>query len=179
MEKLIQELLRKIGEDPSREGLKETPRRVAQAWEKFTEGYKIDPKKIVTTFDHEEYDEMIVVKSTEFYSLCEHHLLPFFGRVSVGYVPNKRIIGLSKIPRIIEVFARRLQNQERMTKQIADTLQELLAPKGVGVVVTATHLCSRMRGVEKESAEMVTSSITGLFKKDPRTREEFLRLTGN
>lgn len=176
MEKLVRAFLKKIGEDPSREGLRETPRRVAASWKKLTEGYNINPKKIVTTFDNEAYDEMIVVKSIEFYSMCEHHLLPFFGRVSVGYVPNQRIVGLSKIPRIIDIFARRLQNQERMTKQIADTLQELLAPKGVGVIVTATHLCARMRGVEKESAEMVTSSLTGLFKKDPRTREEFLRL---
>lgn len=178
MEKLIRELLVKIGEDPTREGLKETPRRVAKAWQTLTEGYDVDPKKIVTTFASEDYDEMIVVKNVEFYSLCEHHLLPFFGRVSVGYIPDKRIVGLSKIPRIVEMYARRLQNQERMTKQIADTLQSILKPRGVGVIVTATHLCTRMRGVEKEAAEMVTSSLTGLFKKDPRTREEFLRLTG-
>jgi GTP cyclohydrolase I len=178
MEKLIRDLLKKIGEDPTREGLAETPRRVAAAWEKLSEGYKMDPKEVVTTFSAENYDEMIVVKNIEFYSLCEHHLLPFFGRVTVGYIPGKKIIGLSKIPRLVEIYSRRLQNQERMTRQIADSLQDLLKPKGVGVIVSGTHLCTRMRGVEKENAEMVTSALTGLFKKDPKTREEFLRLAG-
>ena len=178
MEDIIKKLLEGIGEDPTREGLRETPRRSAAAWKKLTEGYGKDPSELITTFASEDYDEMVIVKHIEFHSLCEHHLLPFFGRVSVGYIPNEKIIGLSKIPRLVDIFARRLQNQERMTTQIADTLQELLAPKGVGVIVTANHLCTRMRGVEKEGLDMVTSSLTGLFKKDPKTREEFLRLAG-
>lgn len=179
MEKIIRELLKKLGENPDREGLAGTPRRVAESFIQMTEGYREDPRKIITAFSKEKYDEMIVVKNIEFYSLCEHHLLPFFGKVSVGYIPGKKIIGLSKIPRLVNIFARRLQNQERMTLQIADTLNDLLKPKGVGVIVTAAHLCTRMRGVEKESAEMVTSALTGIFKKDPRTREEFLQLSNN
>ncbi len=178
MEKLIKELLQKIGEDPKREGLKDTPRRVAAAWQQLTEGYGKNPKDLATTFSTEKYDEMIVVKNIEFYSLCEHHLLPFFGQITVGYIPGKKIIGLSKIPRLVEMYSRRLQNQERLTRQIADSLDGLLAPKGVGVIVSATHLCTRMRGVEKENVEMTTSALTGLFKKDSKTREEFLRLAG-
>ncbi len=178
MKKLIKELLQKIGEDPTREGLCDTPRRVAAMWQQLTEGYAKDPKSLATTFSTERYDEMIIVKNIEFYSLCEHHLLPFFGHVTVGYIPGKQIIGLSKIPRLIEIYSRRLQNQERLTCQIADTLNDLLQSKGVGVIVSATHLCMRMRGVQKENAEMTTSALTGLFKKDPKTREEFLRLSG-
>lgn len=179
IEKLIRELLTTLGEDPTREGLVGTPQRVAKAYEKLLAGYQKDPRTLVTVFDSEQYDEMIIVRNIEFYSLCEHHLLPFFGRISVGYLPDKKIIGLSKIPRLVEIFARRLQNQERFTKQIADTLDDLLKPRGVGVVVAARHLCTQMRGVEKESAEMLTSALTGVFKKDLRTRDEFLRLVGS
>lgn len=178
MEDLIRQLLAQIGEDPAREGLVGTPRRAAAAWRDLTAGYHADPAQLATTFASERYDQMVIVKNIEFYSLCEHHLLPFFGRVSVGYLPDAKIIGLSKIPRLVEIFARRLQNQERLTQQIADSLQALLAPKGVGVVATATHLCTRMRGVEKENVAMTTSALTGLFRTDPRTREEFLRLAG-
>ena len=178
-EKMIRELIASLGENPDREGLRDTPRRVAEAYTKLTEGYKKNPKELLTVFDSEKYDEMVVIKNIEFYSLCEHHLLPFFGKVSVGYLPDKKIIGFSKIPRLVNIFSRRLQNQERFTQQIANTLDELLKPKGVGVIVSATHLCARMRGVEKESAEMVTSSLTGHFKNDPKTRDEFLRLVGN
>lgn len=177
--KIIRELITSLGENPDREGLKDTPRRVVEAYKKLTEGYEKDPKELMTVFDSEQYDEMVVVKNIEFYSLCEHHMLPFFGTVSVGYLPNKKILGFSKIPRLVDIFARRLQNQERLTKQIADSLDELLNPKGVGVIVSASHLCARMRGVEKESVEMVTSSLTGHFKKDPKTRDEFLRLVGS
>lgn len=176
VEKLIHALLLELGEDPKREGLRGTPKRVAESYRKLTEGYGQDPRKLNTVFDSEQYDEMIIVRNIEFYSLCEHHLLPFFGKISVGYLPNKKIIGLSKIPRLVEIFARRFQNQERLTKQIADTLDKLIKPRGVGVVCEATHLCSRMRGVEKESATMVTSALTGIFKKDSRTRSEFLKL---
>jgi len=176
IERLIRELLSAFGENPEREGLLDTPRRVTKSFAKLLAGYSRNPHELATVFDSEKYDEMIIVRNVEFYSLCEHHILPFFGHVSVGYLPNKEIIGLSKIPRLIEIFARRLQNQERFTQQIAETLDEILKPRGVGVIVSATHLCSRMRGIEKESAEMVTSALTGIFKKDARTRSEFLRL---
>lgn len=173
---LVKELLIEIGEDPSREGLRETPERVARSFKKLYEGYHEDPKKLITVFDNEGYDEMVIAKDIEFYSICEHHMLPFYGRVHVGYVPDTKIVGLSKMPRLVEVFARRLQNQERLTKQIADTLNEVLGPKGVGVVIEAAHLCMQARGVEKQSSKISTSSFTGLFIKDARTRSEFLNL---
>jgi len=175
---LIKELLIEIGENPSREGLAETPQRVARSFKKLYEGYDEDPKKLITVFDNEGYNEMLIAKDIDFYSMCEHHMLPFFGKAYVGYIPNDKIIGLSKMPRIVEMFSRRLQNQERMTKQVADTLNELLGPKGVGVVIKAEHLCMKARGVEKQNCEIITSSFTGLFIKDDRTRSEFLNLIG-
>ncbi len=175
---LIKELLIEIGEDPSREGLRETPERVARSFNKLYEGYTEDPKKLITVFDNEGYNEMLITKDIDFYSMCEHHMLPFFGKAYIGYIPNDKIIGLSKMPRMVDMFARRLQNQERLTKQVADTLNELLGPKGVGVVIKAEHLCMKARGVEKQNCEIITSSFTGLFIKDDRTRSEFLNLIG-
>ena len=173
---LVKDLLSEIPEDPSREGLLETPKRVAKSFAKLYGGYKEDPKDIITTFNNEGYDEMVIAKDIEFYSMCEHHMLPFFGKAHVGYVPDSKIIGLSKMPRLVEVFARRLQNQERLTKQIADTLNAELGPKGVGVIIEASHFCMMARGVEKQSCRMTTSSFAGLFLKDSRTRSEFLNL---
>ena len=169
-------LLKIIGEDTSREGLVDTPKRVAKSYEKLFEGYGKDPQDVVTVFDSEKYDEMIIIKDIDFFSMCEHHMLPFFGKVHVGYLPTDKIIGASKIPRIVDIFARRLQNQERLTKQIADTLSELLSPKGIGVVMEAEHLCMKARGVEKLNTIMSTSSFTGLFKSNMNTRSEFLTL---
>ena len=173
---LIKNLIQEIGDDSSREGLVDTPKRVAKSFEKIYGGYGKDPKKLITVFDNEGYDEMIIARDIDFYSMCEHHMLPFFGKVHIGYLPNDKIIGLSKMPRMVEVFSRRLQNQERLTKQIADTLMELLNPKGVGVVIEASHLCMKARGVEKQNAEMTTSSFTGLFRSNLNTRSEFLTL---
>jgi len=176
IEKLIAKLLREIGEDASREGLKETPQRVAKSFEKLFSGYKKDPRKIIKEFDSEKYDQMIICKKIDFFSTCEHHLLPFFGKVSIGYIPQKKIVGLSKLPRLVEVFSRRMQNQERLTKQIANTLTDLIHPLGVGVIIEAKHLCVMSRGVEKQNAIMTTSSFTGIFKKNIKTRNEFLDL---
>lgn len=176
IQKLISELLIAIGENPSREGLRETPVRVAESYIKLFGGYTTDPQKLITTFDNEGYNEMVIARDIDFYSLCEHHLLPFYGKAHVGYIPNKKIIGLSKLPRLVEVFSRRLQNQERLTKQIADTLSRVLSPKGVGVVVIAEHFCMKARGVEKQNCTVSTSAFTGLFKKSQRTRSEFLTL---
>ncbi len=169
-------ILQAIGENPSREGLRDTPERVARFWQKATEGYQVNPKDFITAFDGENYDEMILCRDIEFHSLCEHHLLPIMGKAHIAYVPHKKIIGLSKLPRIVEMFARRLQNQERMTSQIADTIQDLLKPKGVAVVLSAKHLCMSARGVEKQNAIMETSAVRGLFKKDARTRAEFFQM---
>ena len=173
---LTKQLLEAIGEDLAREGLVETPQRVARSFEKLYGGYRQDPKELITVFENEGYNEMIIAKDIDFYSTCEHHMLPFFGKAYVGYIPNDKIVGLSKMPRMVDMFARRLQNQERLTKQVADTLNELLKPKGVGVVIKAEHLCMKARGVEKQNAEITTSSFTGLFIKDDRTRSEFLNL---
>ncbi len=178
IEKLARELLLEIGENPDREGLKDTPKRYAKSFEKLFGGYNKDPKSIMTEFDGENYDEMIICKDIDFYSNCEHHLQPFFGKVSIGYIPNKKIIGISKLPRIVEIFARRLQNQERLTMQIANTLSDLLKPLGVGVVIKAKHLCMMARGVEKQNTVISTSSFTGIFKSNDKTRNEFLRLIG-
>lgn len=176
--KIIGELIKSIGENPNREGLIDTPARVDKTFDKLFEGYNQDPKSLMTVFDDENYDEMIVVKNIEFYSFCEHHMLPFFGRAYIGYIPNGKIIGLSKIPRLVEIFARRLQNQERLTTQIATTLMEMLQPKGVAVVIEAKHFCMMARGVEKQMSEVSTSALKGLFKKDQSTRSEFLKLIG-
>lgn len=176
IEKLVAQIIEEIGEDPKREGLKETPKRVAKSFEKIFEGYTQDPNKYLTTFDGEDYDEMIICKNIDFYSNCEHHMQPFFGQAWIGYIPDKKIIGISKLPRILNTFSRRLQNQERLTMQVADTLQELLQPLGVGVVLEAEHLCMKCRGVEKQNTIMTTSAFRGTFKKKAKTRNEFLRL---
>lgn len=181
MEKDIKESIIKIiqfiGENPDRDGLKETPDRMVRMYEELTKGYKMNLEEIVNhAVFSSDYSEMVVVKNIDFFSLCEHHLLPFFGRANVGYIPNGRIIGLSKIPRIVEMFSRRLQVQERMTDEIAKALQNIIEPMGVGVVIEGYHLCSVMRGVKKTNALMVTSSMLGVFRKDSRTRAEFLNL---
>ena len=176
-EALIQRLLSEIDEDPLRSGLRETPRRVAESLDFLTSGNRVDLDDILGKAVFEEgYDELVVVRNITFYSLCEHHLLPFFGVAHVGYLPRGRIIGLSKIPRLVDAFARRLQVQERMTSEIAQTLQRHLEPQGVAVVLEADHLCTMMRGVEKPGNRTITSSMTGIFRRDPRTRGEFMGL---
>ena len=166
-----------IGEDPQREGLLRTPHRVAKAYEFLTKGYREDIKKVLNdAIFNEKYSEMVIVKDIDFFSMCEHHMLPFFGRAHVAYIPNGKIVGLSKIPRIVEVFSRRLQVQERLTQQIAETLFEALNPEGVGVVVEARHMCMMMRGVEKQNSLATTSAMLGVFREDVRTRGEFLHL---
>lgn len=177
LEKLINDLLIEIGEDPQREGLLNTPKRVAEAYEFLTSGYDKEIEKVLNeAIFSEKYDEMVLVKNIDFYSLCEHHMLPFYGKIHVAYVPDGKIIGLSKIPRIVEVFARRLQVQERMTQQIADTINKYIQPKGVAVVSEAFHMCMMMRGVEKQNSAATSSAVHGLFKEDARTRAEFLNL---
>jgi GTP cyclohydrolase I len=175
----IRTLLAELGEDPNRAGLAGTPERVRRMYAELTDGYAADPDALLNQAAFEvDYDEMVVVRDIEFYSLCEHHLLPFFGRAHVGYLPRGRVIGLSKIPRIVDLYAHRLQLQERMTQQVATFLMERLDPKGVGCVVEATHLCTVMRGVRKQQATMVTSTMLGTFRRDPRTRTEFLTFIG-
>jgi GTP cyclohydrolase IA len=176
----ITKILDSLGEDPGRQGLKRTPERVETALRWLTRGYGMSVKDVVgsAVFD-EEHESMILVRDIELYSLCEHHMLPFFGRAHVAYIPDGRILGLSKIPRIVEVFARRLQVQERLTDEIADALMDVLAPQGVGVVIEAAHLCMMMRGVEKQNSRTVTSSVRGLFREDARTRAEFMGLVGS
>jgi GTP cyclohydrolase I len=175
----IRTLLAELGEDPGREGLTGTPERVRRMYAELTEGYVTDPEALLNGAAFEvDYDEMVVVRDIEFYSLCEHHLLPFFGRAHVGYLPRGRVIGLSKIPRIVDMYAHRLQVQERLTQQVATFLMERLDPKGVGCVVEATHLCTVMRGVRKQEATMVTSAMLGTFRADARTRSEFLTFIG-
>ena len=177
MQDLIRQLLAQLGEDPSREGLLETPRRVADSLKFLTSGYATDIDELINgALFTVPYNEMVIVRDLDIYSLCEHHLLPFFGKCHVAYIPDGRVIGLSKIPRIVDAFARRLQVQERLTLQIADTIEQKVRPLGVAVVVEATHLCMAMRGVEKQSSVTVTSAMRGVFHKDPRTRAEFLEL---
>ncbi len=174
---LVKTLLTEIGEDPEREGLLSTPLRAAKAYEFLTRGYHQDIGEVMNkAIFNERYDEMVLVKNIDFYSLCEHHLLPFYGKVHVAYIPNGKIVGLSKIPRIVEVFSRRLQVQERMTQQIADTIEKYLQPNGVAVVAEAFHMCMMMRGVEKQNSSATTSAVHGVFKEDARTRMEFLDL---
>ncbi len=181
MSKIIEEAVRnilvEIGEDPERQGLLKTPYRVAKMYKEITTGYQADPYEIINNaiFDVE-YDEMVVVANIEYYSLCEHHMLPFFGVVHVGYIPKGKVVGLSKIPRIVDMFARRLQIQEKMTTQIANLLNETLQPDGVGVVVEGQHMCMMMRGVQKDKAKMITSAMLGSFRDDEKTRNEFLSL---
>jgi len=174
---LVKEILVRLGEDPEREGLMRTPERVQRAFEFLTRGYNDDPeallKKALFTVS---YDEMVIVKDIEVFSLCEHHLLPFFGRCHVAYIPSTQVIGLSKLPRLVDLFARRLQVQERLTTQIASTIMERIKPQGVGVVIEARHLCMIMRGVEKQNSAAVTSTMLGSFREDRKTREEFLAL---
>ncbi len=179
LSELVLEILREVGEDPAREGLVRTPDRVARAWRFLTDGYRKDVARVFNdAVFHEDYDEMVIVKDIDFFSLCEHHLLPFYGKCHVAYIPDGTIVGLSKIPRIVDVFARRLQVQERMTQQIAQTLDERLHPQGVGVVCEARHMCMMMRGVEKQNSLATTSSMLGCFQDDPKTRAEFLDLIG-
>jgi len=177
METIIKQLLKKLGENPDREGLKKTPARVKRSLEFLTEGYKLDPVKIIAdSVFTDKYDEMVIVKDIPFYSMCEHHLLPFYGHANVAYLPNGKLVGISKIARMVELYARRLQVQERMTQQIADALQDVLKPKGVAVVVTAQHLCMQMRGVQKHDTSVVTSAMLGAFRSRQSTREEFMNL---
>ena len=171
----VSQLLAALGEQPEREGLLNTPRRVARMYTELLSGYRADPEKIVNgALFNITYDQMVIVRDIEFYSLCEHHMLPFLGRVHVAYMPAGKVIGLSKIPRLVDIFARRLQVQERMTQQIADLLQNLLEPHGVAVVVEGLHLCTMMRGVKKQDARMTTSALHGSFRTNPATRQEFL-----
>ncbi|MFQ6608735.1 MAG: GTP cyclohydrolase I FolE [Fidelibacterota bacterium] len=180
LEDITVALLEEIGEDIHREGLQKTPARVAKAWKYFSKGYRMTPEEVVgDAIFNEKCDDIIAVKDIDFFSLCEHHLLPFYGIVHVGYLPGDSIIGLSKIPRIVDIFARRLQVQERMTKQIADAIEKILKPRGVGVVAEASHLCMQMRGVEKKASFMVTSAVRGVFKENLKTREEFLTIISN
>jgi len=177
MQDLIRNLLVRIGEDPEREGLKRTPERVAGMYEFLTSGYRTSLDSIVNgAIFNEDYDEMVCVADIQFYSLCEHHLLPFFGKVHVGYIPEGRVIGLSKIPRIVDMFSRRLQLQERLTQEIARCIADVIQPRGVGVVVEAAHLCMQMRGVQKQDSLALTSAMRGVFKENARTRAEFMSL---
>jgi GTP cyclohydrolase I len=176
-EELMKEIIVRLGEDPEREGLVRTPARVHKAFEFLTRGYSEDPESMLkNALFTVTYDEMVIVKDVEVFSLCEHHMLPFFGKVHVAYIPNGRVIGLSKIPRLIEIFSRRLQIQERLTTQIADTIQKVIQPQGVGVVIEARHLCMMIRGVEKQHSGAVTSSMLGCFRDEQETRQEFLSL---
>ena len=179
LEELVQELLGEIGEDPGRDGLISTPRRVATAWRDLTAGYQMNVEELLNDalFDVA-YDEMVIVKDIEIFSLCEHHLLPFFGKMHIAYIPRNKVIGLSKVARVADMFAKRLQVQERLTHQVAETIQKAVDPVGVGVVCEARHLCMMMRGVEKQHSATITSSMLGAFRDNPKTREEFLSLVG-
>jgi len=175
----VRTILESIGEDVTRPGLRRTPERIARMYQELTAGYHVEPAKLINDAIFEvPYDEMVIVRDIDYYSLCEHHMLPFMGRAHVGYIPDGRVIGLSKIPRIVEMFARRLQIQEQMTQQIARFIQEALHPQGVGVVVEGLHLCAAMRGVKKNNARMVTSAMLGSFKRNQSTRSEFLENIG-
>jgi GTP cyclohydrolase I len=177
IEESVRKILIYMGEDPEREGLAKTPQRVARAFEYLTKGYAQDPKEVINSaMFTEEYQEMVLVRDIDFFSMCEHHILPFFGRAHIAYIPKHRIVGLSKVARLVEVFARRLQVQERLTTQIANTLMEELDPQGVGVVIRAEHLCMRMRGVEKQNSIVTTSAMLGVFRSQQATREEFITL---
>jgi GTP cyclohydrolase I len=173
----VRDLLEELGEDPERQGLLKTPERVEKSLRWLTRGYQLSVRDVIgDAIFEEEHHNMVLVRDIEMYSMCEHHMLPFFGKVHIAYIPNGKIVGLSKLPRIVEVFARRLQVQERLTEQIATAIQEVLQPAGVGVVIEAAHLCMMMRGVEKQNSKTITSAVKGVFLEDLRTREEFLRL---
>ena len=177
MQELLRELIVRLGEDPGRDGLTRTPERVQRSLEYLTKGYREDPEKLLKgALFNVDYDEMVIVKDIEMFSLCEHHLLPFFGKVHVAYLPKGKVIGLSKLPRLIDIFARRLQVQERLTTKIAETIERAIEPQGVGVVIEARHLCMMMRGVEKQHSSAVTSSMLGAFRQEKETRDEFLSL---
>ena len=179
-EELVREMIVRLGEDPDREGLTRTPERVKKAYDYLTRGYKEDPESLLRkALFTVTYDEMVIVKDIEMFSLCEHHMLPFFGKVHIAYIPNGKVIGLSKLPRLVEIFSRRLQIQERLTTQIAETIQKTIEPQGVGVVIEARHLCMMMRGVEKQHSAAVTSSMLGCFREEQETRQEFLSLIRN
>ncbi len=174
------EVLKEIGEDPEREGLLKTPERVAKSMQFLTHGYEMDPAEILrSAMFKEEYSQMVLVKDIELYSMCEHHMLPFFGKAHVAYIPDGHIVGLSKIPRVVDAFARRLQVQERLTNEIRDCIQETLKPMGVAVVIEASHLCMQMRGIQKQNSVTTTSAFTGIFLRDHRTREEFIKLVAS
>jgi len=178
-EDLVREMIVRLGEDPAREGLTRTPNRVHRAYEYLLKGYREDPEAMLKdALFSVSYDEMVIIKDVEMFSLCEHHMLPFFGKVHVAYIPNGKVIGLSKIPRLVEIFSRRLQIQERLTTQIAETIQKTIQPQGVGVVIEARHLCMMMRGVEKQHSGAVTSAMLGAFRENKETRDEFLSLVG-
>lgn len=177
LEESVKTILKEIGEDPKREGLLKTPTRVAKSFEFLTDGYEKNIDEILNdAIFNEKYDEMVIVKDIDFYSMCEHHMLPFYGKIHVAYIPKGKIVGLSKIPRIVDVFARRLQVQERMTQQVADTIEKYLQPRGVAVVAEGYHMCMMMRGVQKQNSITTTSAMHGIFKSDARTRSEFLDL---
>lgn len=177
VEALYEDILRFVGEDPKREGLLKTPHRIVEALKFLTRGYDQSVEALLNgAVFHEEYDDMVVVKDIEFYSICEHHMLPFFGKAHVAYIPNGKIVGLSKIPRLVDMFSRRLQVQERLTRQIAEAIETALAPQGVGVVMEGMHMCMMMRGVEKQAATMITSHVMGAFRDDRATRQEFMAL---
>ena len=179
IESLTYDLLKEIGEDPSREGLLKTPERVSKAWEYFSQGHRLSIDEVINNaIFTESSEDMVIVRDIEFFSFCEHHLLPFFGKAHVGYLPNGKIIGLSKIPRIIDMFSRRLQVQERLTHQVAETLNDVLSPRGVAVVMEGRHMCMQMRGVEKQNSFASTSSMIGQFRKSAETRSEFLSIIG-
>jgi GTP cyclohydrolase I len=180
MRKAVEQILDYIGEDKTREGLLDTPKRVEKAWEFMTSGYKLDPKEIIQkALFSSSNNEMVVVKDIEFYSHCEHHMLPIIGKAHVAYIPDGKVIGLSKIPRVVDVFARRLQIQEQLTDQIADAINDAISPKGVAVIIDARHMCMEMRGVEKVCSTTVTSALRGLFKSNKTTKDEFLSIVSN
>ena len=179
LREIIRSLLEELGEDSTREGLLKTPSRVARSWRFFSEGYRQNLDDIINhAIFHEEAKDMVIIRDVEFFSLCEHHLLPFFGKTHVGYIPNGKVIGLSKVPRIIDMFSRRIQIQERLTRQIAETIQTVLDPIGVAVVMEGRHMCMQMRGVEKQNSLATTSSMLGKFRESDRTRSEFLAIIG-
>jgi GTP cyclohydrolase I len=175
-ERLILEILESIGEDPKREGLVKTPHRVVESWNEIYAGYNQDPKSVFTTFDSDGYDQIVLLKDAELYSMCEHHMLPFFGKVHVAYIPNKRVIGISKLARLVDIYARRLQIQERIGQQVTKALMQYLQPKGAACIIEATHMCMRMRGVAKQNSTMVTSSLKGVFYDKQEAREELMML---